>query len=87
MISTKMFSSLVLGALVVGVGLVAMSAIVESEFLRRLGVFPLLFAMFLLPKALLEWEASRAVPLDNLSIDEAAHLSPNATAADTATRP
>ena len=55
---TKMFSVLVLSAFVTGMGLVAVSTLVESEFIRELGAFPLLLAMFLLPNALLERKAS-----------------------------
>lgn len=54
---TKMFSALVLGAFVTGVGLVAVGAGIGSEFIRALGAFPLLLSMFLLPHAFLEWES------------------------------
>jgi hypothetical protein len=82
---TKTFSALVLGAFVAGMGLVAVSAVVGSEFIRGLGVFPLLLAMFLLPHALWEWEASAAVRLGSRPTDEGAHLGPSAAAAEAAT--
>lgn len=66
MIFTKMFSALVMGAFVTGMGLVAVGAGVGSEFLRELGAFPLLLAMFLLPHAFLEWGAPQAGSLGNL---------------------
>jgi hypothetical protein len=71
---TKTFSALVSGAFVAGMGLVAVSAAVGSEFIRGLGVFPLLLAMLLLPHALLEWETSRAVRLSKQPTDEGARL-------------
>jgi hypothetical protein len=81
----KTFSALILGALVVGAGLVAVGAPLGSEFLRGLGIFPLLLAMFLLPHALLEWEASRAVRSGNRFTDDVARLGPSAATADAAT--
>lgn len=57
---TKTFSVLVLSALVIGMGLVAVGGGIGSEFIKALGTFPLLLAMFLLPHAFLEWEAPRA---------------------------
>jgi hypothetical protein len=80
-----MFSALVLGALVVGVGLVAASAGGESEFLRRLGVFPLLLAMFLLPHALWEWQAARTTRLGHQPTNDRAHLGPSSAAVAAAT--
>lgn len=81
---TKMFSVCTLGALVAGVGLVAMSVTVESEFLRRLGVFPLLLAMFLLSHALREWEAPPAVRSGTQPTDDGTRLGPSAATAPTA---
>jgi hypothetical protein len=69
-IFSKMFSALVAGAFVTGVGLVVVSAVTGSEFLRGLGAFPLLLAMFLLSHALLEWETPRG---DRLSIPPPTH--------------
>lgn len=82
---TKTFSACALGAFVAGVGLVAMSVTVESEFLRGLGVFPLLLAMFLLSNALREWEAFGAVRLSSQPTDDAARLGPSAAPASMAT--
>jgi len=62
----KMFSAFVLGAFFTGGGLVALGAGIESEFIRTLGAFPLLLAMFLLPNAILEWEERRVGGLDDL---------------------
>jgi hypothetical protein len=84
MICTKMFSALVLGAFVTGVGLVAVGAGVGFEFIRTLGAFPLLLAMFLLPHALLEWEAPQVGRLDNLPTNDIAYLGPSAATADAA---
>lgn len=82
MIGTKMFSALVSGAFVTGMGLVAVSVMVGSEFIRELGAFPLLLAMFLLPHALLEWEAPRGGRLGDPPTDERAYLGPSAAASD-----
>lgn len=79
---TKMFSALVSGAFVTGVGLCAVGAVIGSEFIRELGAFPLLLAMFLLPHALLEWEASRSGRWGDPPTDERAYLGPSAAAAD-----
>jgi hypothetical protein len=84
MTCTKMFSALVLGAFVTGMGLVAVSAMVGSEFIRGLGAFPLLLAMFLLPHAFLEWEAPQVGRLDNPPTDDGAHLGPSTASADAA---
>ena len=80
-----MFSACALAAFVAGVGLVAMGATMEFEFIRRLGVFPLLLAMFLLQHALWEWEAPRAVRLGTQSTDNDARLGPSAAPANAAT--
>jgi hypothetical protein len=81
---TKTFSALVLAA-VAGGGVVAVSALVGSEFLRGLGVFPLLLALFLLPHALGEWGASPAVRLRSQPTAEGAYLGPSTAAAEAAT--
>ena len=86
---TKMFSTLVLGGFITGVGLVAVGAGVGSEFLRTLGAFPLLLVMFLLPHALLEWEAPRSGRLGDPVTEEGAYPRPSVAAAEatTAARP
>lgn len=81
---TRTFSACALGALVVGVGVISMGITAESDFLRSLGVFPLLLAMFLLPNALQEWEAFGAVRLSSQLTDDAARLGPSAAPANMA---
>ena len=63
-----MFSALVLGAFVTGAGLVAVGAGIGSEFIRALGAFPLLLAMFLLSHAFLEWESPQVGDSGNLPV-------------------
>ena len=81
---TKTFSASALGALVVGVGVITMGVTAESDFLRSLGVFPLLLAMFLLPNALQEWEAFGAVRLSSRPTDDGVRLGPSAGPANMA---
>jgi hypothetical protein len=80
----KTFSALVLGAFVAGMGLVAVSVVVGSEFIRGLGVFPVLLAMFLLPHALLEWGASPTVRMGNQPTTEVAPRGPSSATAEAA---
>jgi hypothetical protein len=84
MTSTKMVSAFVVGAFVAGVGLVAVGAGMGSEFIRGLGAFPLFLVMFLLPNALLEWEAPQVGRLGTPPADDIAYLNPSTTATDAA---
>lgn len=81
----KTFSLLVGVAVVLGMGLIVVSAVMGSEFLRRLGLFPILFALFVLPHALLEWEASGVVHVGASPTDKVVRLDPSATAAGVVT--